>query len=60
MPNAAQRSIARADNRHQWWDGTRQLAYEWLSRPGSCTIAPDKSVAVREERTGNTYIFRRR
>ncbi|MDQ2792576.1 MAG: hypothetical protein M3Y12_01010 [Bacteroidota bacterium] len=60
MPNAAQRSIASADNHHYWWDGTRQLAYDWLSRPSSGSIAPDKAVAVREERTGTTYIFRRR
>ena len=60
MPNAAQRSIAGAGNHHYWWDGTRQLAYDWLSRPSSGSVAPDKAVAVREERTGTTYIFRRR
>lgn len=60
MPNAAQRSIISADNHHWWWDGTRQLVYDWLSRPGTGSMAPDNAVAVREERTGTTYYYRRR
>ena len=60
MPNAAQRSIVSAGNHQYWWDGTRQLAYDWLSRPGSGSAAPDKAVAVRDERTGTTYTFLRR
>ncbi|GAB3580570.1 hypothetical protein [Hymenobacter daeguensis] len=60
MPNAAQRSIASAGNRHYYWDASRQLSYQWLSRPGSNTIAPDKEVLVREDRTGITYTFRRK
>ena len=59
MPNAAQRSIVSADNHHHWWDGHRQLAYDWLSRLGSGSVVPDKAVAVREARTGTTYLFRR-
>jgi hypothetical protein len=60
MPNAAQKSIASSGNRHYHWDAERQLAYQWLSRPGSGTIAPDNKVLVREDRTGLTYTFRRR
>ena len=60
IPNAAQKSISSAGNRHSWWDGTRQLGYEWLSRAGSGSVAPDRLVAVREERTGTTYTYRRR
>ena len=60
MPNAAQKSIASSGNRHYHWDAEHQLAYQWLSRPGSGTVAPDKEVLVREERTGITYTFRRK
>ncbi|MFD2718250.1 hypothetical protein ACFST9_05960 [Hymenobacter monticola] len=60
MPNAAQKSIASIGNRHYHWDAERQLAYQWLSRSGSGTLAPDKEVLVREERTGITYTFRRK
>ncbi|GAB3730181.1 hypothetical protein GCM10027594_12210 [Hymenobacter agri] len=60
MPNAAQRSIASSGNRHFHWDAERQLAYQWLSRPGSNSIAPDKQVLVREEQTGIVYTFQRR
>jgi hypothetical protein len=60
MPNAGQRSISSSGNRHYHWDAEHQLAYQWLSRPGSGTVAPDKEVLVREERTGITYTFRRK
>ncbi|MFD1468786.1 hypothetical protein ACFQ48_11175 [Hymenobacter caeli] len=57
MPNAAQQSVSSTGNRHYQWDADRQLAYEWLSRPGS--EAPGQSVAVRDERTGTVYTYRR-
>ncbi|WP_198074695.1 hypothetical protein [Hymenobacter negativus] len=60
MPNAAQKGIASIGNRHYHWDAERQLAYQWLSRPNSGTVAPDKKVVVREDRTGLTYTFIRR
>jgi hypothetical protein len=60
MPNAAQKSISSSGNRHYHWDAERQLAYQWQSRPGSGTVAPDKEVLVREDRTGITYTFRRK
>jgi len=60
MPNAVQNSIASSGNRHYHWDANRQLAYQWLSRRGSGTVAPDKEVLVREEQTGTVYTFRRR
>ncbi|MBF9222826.1 hypothetical protein [Hymenobacter ruricola] len=60
MPNAAQKGISSIGNRHYHWDAEHQLAYQWLSRPGSGTVAPDKEVLVREERTGITYTFRRK
>lgn len=60
MPNAVQNSIGSAGNRHYYWDASRQLAYQWQSRPGAGTVAPDKQVVVREDRTGIVYIFRRK
>jgi hypothetical protein len=60
MPNAAQRSIASSGNHHYHWDARHQLAYQWSSRPNSGTVAPDKEVLVREDRTGLTYTFRRK
>ncbi|WP_201979098.1 hypothetical protein [Hymenobacter rubidus] len=60
MPNALQKSIVSAGNLHHYWDADRQLAYEWRSRLGSGTVAPDKEVLVYEERTGITYTFRRK
>ncbi|MBF9143606.1 hypothetical protein [Hymenobacter properus] len=60
MPNAVQKSIASKGNLHHYWDAERQLTYEWRSRPGSGTVAPDKKVVVREDRTGLTYTFIRR
>ncbi|AIZ63239.1 hypothetical protein PK28_05240 [Hymenobacter sp. DG25B] len=59
MPNAAQKSIASSGNQHYHWDAKKQLVYTWLSRPGSQTIAPDKEVTVRDDRTDTLYIFRR-
>ena len=58
MPNAAQKSISSNGNHHYHWDADRQLAYDWLSQPGS--VAPDKQVTVREQRTGTVYTFRRK
>ncbi|WP_210516595.1 hypothetical protein [Hymenobacter terricola] len=60
MPNAVQNSIISEGNLHHYWDANRQLAYQWRSRSGSGTVAPDKEVLVREERTGLTYTYRRR
>ena len=60
MPNAMQKSIKSIGNRHYHWDASRQLAYEWQSRLGSGSVAPDKQVRVREERTGIAYVYRRR
>ncbi|MCI1189535.1 hypothetical protein MON38_19095 [Hymenobacter sp. DH14] len=60
MPNAVQNSIASTGNHHYYWDASRQLAYQWRSRPGSGTVAPDKQVQVREDRTGIVYTFRRK
>ena len=59
MPNAVQNSIVSKGDVHHYWDADRQLAYQWSSRPGSGTVAPDKEVLVREDRTGITYTFRR-
>ena len=59
MPNAMQNSIVSKGDVHHYWDADRQLAYEWRSRPGSGSVAPDKAVLVREDRTGTTYTFRR-
>jgi hypothetical protein len=59
MPNAAQKSIASSGNQHYHWDAKKQLVYTWLSRPGSQTIAPDKEVTVRDDRTDSVYTFRR-
>ena len=59
MPNAMQRSIKSIGNRHYHWDSKRQLAYEWLSRPGSGSTAPDKLVVVRSESAG-IYTYRSR
>jgi hypothetical protein len=59
MPNAL-KSISSSSTTHRHWDATRQLAYEWESRPNSGSVAPDRSVLVREDRTGTTYVFRRR
>ena len=58
MPNAGQESIASIGNRNYQWDANRQLAYEWLSRSGS--PAPVDLVAVRDDRTGTVYTYRRR
>ena len=58
MPNAAQKSISSNGNRHSSWDADRQLAYQWLSRPGA--TAPEERVTVRADRTGTTYTYRRR
>ena len=60
MPNAMQRSIKSIGNRHYHWDSKRQLAYEWLSRPSSGSVAPDQLVKVRAEPTGTLYTYRRR
>ena len=61
MPNALQKSISSSGNRHYHWDGNRQLAYMWLSDSNTaCSVAPDKRVTVREERTGTVYVYRRR
>lgn len=60
MPNAMQKSVKSIGNRHYHWDSDRQLAYEWLSRPTSGSIAPDELVTVRSESTGTTYTYRRR
>ena len=57
MPNAGQGSIASIGNRNYQWDANRQLAYEWLSRSGS--PAPADLVAVRDDRTGTVYTYRR-
>ena len=57
MPNATQQSVSSAGNRHYQWDADQQLAYEWLGRSGS--EAPGQSVAVRDERTGTVYTYRR-
>ena len=59
MPNAGQQSIKSIGNHHYHWDSNRQLAYEWLSRPGSGSTAPDKLVVVRSESAG-TYTYRSR
>ena len=59
MPNAMQKSIKSIGNRHYHWDSKRQLAYEWLSRPSSGSVAPDQLVTVRAEPTGILYTYRR-
>ncbi|MBC6612751.1 hypothetical protein H8B15_17645 [Hymenobacter sp. BT507] len=58
MPNAIQQSISSAGNHRRVWDAKRQLAYEWVSRPDE--MAPDKSVLVREQRTGAVYTYARK
>jgi hypothetical protein len=58
MPNAVQKSISSYGNHHYHWDADHQLVYDWLSQPGS--VAPDKQVTVREQRTGTVYTFRRK
>ena len=60
MPNAVQKSVKSIGNRHYHWDSNWQLAYEWLSRPSSGSIVPDKLVTVRQEPTGTIYTYRRR
>ena len=60
MPNAMQKSIKSIGNRHYHWDSKRQLAYEWLSRPSSGSVAPDQLLTVRAEPTGTLYTYRRR
>ncbi|WP_324672045.1 hypothetical protein [Hymenobacter sp. GOD-10R] len=59
MPNGL-KSISSSGNRHYHWDAQQQLAYAWLSQPSSGSIAPDKQLLVRDERTGTTYTFTRK
>ncbi|OUJ73059.1 hypothetical protein [Hymenobacter crusticola] len=54
------KSISSSGNRHYHWDAQQQLAYQWLSQPNSGSIAPDKQVVVRDERTSTVYTFTRK
>ncbi|GAB3234755.1 hypothetical protein GCM10027346_23880 [Hymenobacter seoulensis] len=60
MPNGAPKGVTSMGNHHFHWDSERELTYEWDSRPGSGTVAPDKAVTVHERKTNSTYTFRRR
>ena len=58
MPNAAAKSIKSMGNHHYYWDATRQLSYEWLSKPDQ--VAPSSLVIVHQQTTGATFVYRKR
>jgi hypothetical protein len=58
MPNAAPRSIKSIGSHHYYWDASRQLAYDWLSKDG--TLGPLVLVNVRVQQQDIVYSYHRR